>query len=135
MSAFGSAKCCCMSDTPPLAGPNQTPPHPPSRASFMEPLIRVVIKVSSDVLAAMQTGATGASATKPLGKVTLKTSAPFKCCWQARPTSDKKVLQWIPTEPLEILIIGISVNFPPSNQAPIFRKHWSVISVNDKWGF
>jgi hypothetical protein len=66
----------------------------------MEPLRRVA-KVITDVLAAMQTGATGASATKPLGKVTLKTGAPFKCCWQARPTSDKKGLQWIPTEPLE----------------------------------
>jgi len=100
MSAFGSAKCCSMSDTPSIAGPNKTQQQTSSRAPFMEPILGKVREISSAVFAGIQIGAAGASATKPSGKVTLKTTAPFKCCWQARPTSDKELLIWSPTQPL-----------------------------------
>jgi hypothetical protein len=87
----------------------------------MEPLRRVA-KVSADVLPAMQTGATGASPTKPLEKVTLKTRAPFKCCWQARPTSDKKGLLWNPTEPLEDIDNWNQCQFPSIQPGTDFSK-------------
>ena len=88
----------------------------------MEPILGKVREISSAVFAGIQIGAAGASATKPLGKVTLKTSAPFKCCWQARPTSDNKRLLWYPTEPLEDIDRWNQRQFPSIQPGTDFSK-------------